>query len=175
MTVGLAVCGCENPQTLRQEVLRADPQFADVLQKRDQLADRITLLQREFAVKKGQIEGRIAQLRQELEQSHRQVDQKVRQFTSQLNTDQERIALALAMAGEELKLKQSQRASVGRSISQLRKSLQDSTHQWTPTDRARMDRELAEWLRETQRLDAELAGLRSHLRLLKHKRTLLRL
>ena len=168
-------CGEGQSQAFRQEALRADPQFAEVLEKRDQLAGRITLLQRELAVKKSQVEGQIAQLRQELTHAHRQADQKIQQLKAQLSADQERVALAFSMAGEELKAKQSQRASLGRSISQLRKALQGPHQQWTQVDRARMDRDLAELLREATRLDGELTGLRAHVRLLKIKRSLLRL
>ena len=171
----LSASGCGDPQKRRQEALRADPQFAEVLEKRDQLADRITLLRREFAVKKHQVEGQIARLRQELTQARRQMDQKVQQLKAQLRADQERVALALSRAGEELRAKQSQRASLGRSISQLRKVLQDPSHQWTQADRTRMDRELDELLRETKRLDAELGDLDAHVHLLKIKRSLLRL
>ncbi len=170
--------GCDrfqNQEKLRQEVLSADPQFAQVLQKRDQLADRMTLSKQEFAVKKGQLDGQIAKLRDELTQARRQVDQKIRQLNSQLDLDRQRLALALSMAQEEFKVKQHQRDSLGRSISRLRKALKGPGSTWTSADRAKMDRELAQLLEETTRLDHELQGLRSHLRLLKHKQALLRL
>lgn len=170
--------GCDqfqNQEKLRQEVLSADPQFAQVLQKRDQLADRMTLSKQEFAVKKGQLDGQIAKLRDELTQARRQVDQKIRQLNSQLDLDRQRLALALSMAQEEFKVKQHQRDSLGRSISRLRKALKGPGSTWTNADRAKMDRELAQLLEETTRLDQELQGLRSHLRLLKHKQALLRL
>ena len=172
------VGGCDRFQDqgkLRQEVLSADPQFAQVLQKRDQLADRVALSQREFAVKKGQLEGQIAKLRDELTQARRQVDQKIRQLNSQLDSDRQHLALALSMAQEEFNAKQHQRDSLGRSISRLRKALKEPGSSWTSADRAKMDRELAQLSEETTRLDQELQGLRSHLRLLKHKQALLHL
>ena len=170
--------GCDqfqNQEQLRQEVLSADPQFARVLEKRDQLADRVTLLQREFAVKKGQIEQQITKLRDELAQARRQVDQKIRQSNSQLDADRQRLTLALSMAQEEFKAKQQQRASLGRSISRLRKALKAPGSAWTSDDHTKMGLELAQLLEEAARLDQELQGLRSHLRLLKHKQALLHL
>ena len=170
--------GCDqfqNQEKLRQEVLSADPQFAHVLQKRDQLADRMILSQREFAVKKGQLEGQIAKLRDELAQARRQADQKIRQSNGQLDADRQRLMLALSMAQEEFKAKHHQRDSLGRSISRLRKALKEPGSTWTNADRARMDRELAQLVEETTRLDQELQGLRSHLRLLKRKQALLHL
>lgn len=172
-----AVGGCDSPTSkrLREEVLKADPKFADALEKRDQLADRIRLVKQEFSVKKSQIQGQIAKLRQELGQAQRQAQQKLRQVNSQLDADRQRLALALSMAREEFKVKQQQRDSLGRSISRLRKALKNSQPPWTDADRAKMDRELADLLQEAGRLDQELDGLRAHLRLLEHKQTLLRL
>lgn len=172
-----AIGACDNPNSdrLREDVLKADPKFADTLEKRDQLADRIQLIKQEFAVKKSQIQGQIAKLRQELSQAQRQVQQKLQQMSSQLDADRARLAMALSMAREEFKVKQQQRDSLGRSISRLRKALKDSPSTWTESDRAKMDRELADLLQEARRLDQELAGLRAHLQLLTRKHTLLRL
>ncbi|MEK7214504.1 MAG: hypothetical protein AAB289_02780 [Chloroflexota bacterium] len=156
-------------------MLKADPKFSDALEKRDQLADRIRLVKQEFSVKKSQVHGQIAKFRQELSQAQRQAQQKLRQMNSQLDADRQRLAFALSMAHEEFKVKQQQRDSVGRSISRLRKALKEAQPPWTDSDRAKMDRELADLLQEPRRLDQELDGLRSHLKLLKHKQTLLRL
>lgn len=178
VAASFAIGGCGQPlnrEKLREEVLSLDPKFAQALEKRDQLADRVTLAQREFSVKKSQVEGQMAKLRQELAQARRQLRQKIDQLNSQLETDRQRLALARSMAQEDYNAKQHQRASLGRSISRLRKVLKDAGASWTEADRARMDRELAQLQEETARLDHELQGLRSHLRLLKRKQALLRL
>ena len=170
-------CGNHVSEALRQEVVKADPQFANALDQRDELAERLTLLERELVLKKTQIGQQIAKLRKEFAEVRRQVRQKVQQTKEQLKPEQERVRFALAMATEELKAKRSHRASLGRSISRIRKTLQDRppTSAWNDDDRARLDAELQELLQETKRLDRETEGLAKHLRLLKAKHALLRL
>lgn len=181
VTIGVGLCalaGCSPPgqsEKLRKEVLSTDPAFAKVLDRRDELADKVTLLQRELALKNSTVERQIAQLRTELREAKREVAQKVRQTTVQLKPEQERIGLAIGRATEELKAKRAHRDSLARSISRIRKALGDKGATWTATDRSRMSQELDDLVRETQRLDQELAALARHLRLLKAKRLLLRL
>ena len=164
-----------NQEQLRSEVLKADPGFADVLKKRDELAGRIGLLERELALKKNQMDRQIEQLHKEFATARQQVAQKTQQTKALLMSDQQRVELALSMAAEELKAKRGQRASLGRSISRLRKALHQEGMQWTDVERTRMDTELAELLNETKRLDQELSSLHTHLHLLTIKRSLLRL
>ena len=170
-------CGQQVSEALRQEVVKADPQFAKVLERRDELAGRLALLERELALKKTQIDQQVAKLRKEFAETRLQVRQKVEQTKDLLKPEQERVRFALAMATEELKAKRGQRASVGRSVSQIRKTLQDKPQvsAWNHDDRVRLDAELQELLRETKRLDGEIDGLTKHLRLLKAKQALLRL
>lgn len=176
--IAVAAAGCgapSNPQQLRQEVLAADAEFADVLQKRDEVANRITLQERELAVKRSRVDSEIARLRQELNTATDQAAQKSRQLKATLDPDRQRVELAYSMAAEELKAKRHQRASIGRSISQLRKTLKDPTSTWTDRERADMDREWSDLSRDAQRLDQETQALNQHLRLLKVKRLLLRI
>lgn len=177
LSAGLAA-GCgppANPQQLRQEVLKVDAAFADVLQKRDEVANRITLQERELAVKRSRAESEIARLRHELTAAADQARQKTTQLKAQLDPDRRRVDLAFSMAEEELRAKRQQRASLGRSISQLRKTLKDPKSTWTDSERARMDRNLADLADDTRRLDQEIAAINQHLRLLKIKRLLLRI
>ncbi|MBI3087831.1 MAG: hypothetical protein HYY91_02975 [Candidatus Omnitrophica bacterium] len=181
LMMAVALCGmagCSPPgqsEKLRKEVLSADPPFAKVLDRRDELADKITLLQRELALKKSTVERRVAQLRAELREAKREVAQKVRQTAVQLKPEQERVELAVGRAAEELKTKRAHRDGLARSISRIRKALGDKSATWTAADRSRLAQELDDLARETQRLDQELAVLAKHLRLLKAKRLLLRL
>jgi len=169
-------CGPQaNEEQLRNEVLKADPSFADALNKRDELDNRIMQLERELALKQTQVDRQITLLRKELQETRVQVTQKTQKITAVLKPYLERVDHALAMASEELSSKRSQRASISRSISRLRKALKQEKPPWTEPERARMDQELAELLRETERLDHEIAALNEHIRLLKTKRLLLRL
>jgi len=172
----VASCGPPaNPQALREEVVKIDSRFAEVLEKRDELANRIKVLERELALKKSQVGHQIAQLRKELNEATQQFNQKIQKTKTLLAPDVERIELALSMAADELKGRRHMRASLGCSISRLRKALKSEQAQWAQSERARMDQELAELLQETQRLDQEIAVLNEHIRLLKIKRLLLRL
>ena len=92
-----------------------------------------------------------------------------------IDPDRKRVELAYAMAAEELRAKRNQRASIGRSISRLRKALKQQQAPWTTEERSHHETELEDLLRETKRLDQEIAALNEHLRLLKIKQVLLRL
>lgn len=172
------VAGCwapANPERLREEVLKTDPGFTEVLEKRDDLANRIMLIDRELELKRSQVEQKITQLRKDLEGVRQQATQKTEKIKTLLKPDRERLDHALSMATEERRAKRNQRASVGRSISQLRKALKQANPPWTDAERAKMERELDTHLQETQRLDQEIAVLNEHIRLLKVKRILLQL
>jgi len=171
-----ALAGCDlpgNENRMRQEAVKADPGFAETLAKHDELADRIALLERELALKRSSVDRQIAQLRTEFTEARTQVNRKLQDTAALLKPEQQRIDLSLLMAGEELKTKRSQRASLGQSISRLRKALQQE--HWTQEDRVRMHQELDDLSHAVARLDQETAALAQHLRLLKLKKRLLRL
>ena len=161
--------------TIRMEVLKADPTFSGALETHDNVANRIDVLERELALKRTQVERHVAQLRNELRTATTKVERDSAGLRTLLNPVIESVELVFAMGVEELKTKRSQRASLGRSISRLRKTMKDARGQWSTSQRERMEHELAELQRETQRVDQELAALNEHLRLLKKKRLLLRL
>ncbi len=180
MSCALGLSGCgppPNPERLRQEVLEIDPAFSWSLEKHDELANRIGLVERNLALKRSQIERQIAQLRKDLDDASAKARQDIQRIKLIIQPEVQRVELTFAMAVEERKAKRGQRASVGRSISQLRKSLKEgpNTPQWTPAERARLEGELGELLAEAKRLDQELAALNEHVRLLKIKRLLLKL
>ena len=174
----LCAGGCgppANPEQLREEILKADPSFSDVLQKRDEQANRIKLLEREYDLKRTQADEQIEKLRKELKDARVQVDQKIQRGKALLKPDIDRVELAIVMATEERQAKRNQRASLGRSINQRRKALKQEHPPFSEADRGRMEREARELVEETQRIDHEIAALNEHLRLLKIKRILLRL
>lgn len=159
---------------LRQQVLAADPEFEASVMKRDEVADRLTVLKRELALKRQEAGSQIAKVRQDLQAATDRVNQKIDKEKKLLDPDLKGVALALAMASEELRAKRQQRASLGRSISRLRKALKQGAEPRSASERAQRDRELNELLAESTRLDQELAALRAHIRLLKMKQMLLR-
>lgn len=182
LAAGVAAAGCDriaslhvNMEQLRKDVLQADPAFAQALATHDELANRISVLERELSLKRTQTERQVTQLRAELQAATAQVKQSTATIKALLNPTVERVELAISMASEELKTKRRQRAGLGRQVSQLRKSLKQPNGPWTDAERLRMDRDLSELLVETQRIDEEAAALQQHLRLLKNKRLLLRL
>ena len=176
--MGVMLSGCgppANPEALRQEVLKADPGFSEVLGKRDELANRIMLLERERDLKQRQVEEQITKLRKELQDVRTQVEQKIQKVKTLMKPDLDRVDLAISMANEERQAKRQQRESLSRSIGQLRKALKQGNASWTDKERVRMDRDLDDMTRETQRLDQEISALNKHLRLLKTKRLVLKL
>ncbi len=174
----LAGSGCgppANPEKLREDVLKADPSFSEVLAKRDEQANRIALMERELDLKRNQVERQIAQLRNELKAAAVQVNEKIQKIQLLIKPDQDRTTLAMNLAIQERRAKQAQRNSLAASVGQLRKSLSKTDPPWPAQERAKMERDLQELAQETGRMDHELDGLAQHIRLLKTKRILLRL
>ncbi len=178
LIVLVAGAGCGPPvnlEKLRDEVLKADPGFREALAKRDEQANRIALLQRELDLKRNQVERQIVQLRNELKATTVQVNEKMQKIRLLLKPDQDRVTLITNMAIQERRAKQAQRTSLVKSMAQLRKSLAHTNPPWPEEERAKMERDVQDLAKETERLNRELEGLAEHLRLLKTKRLLLHL
>ena len=161
-----ALAGCAPPvdrNKLVKEVIEKDPAFGAVLEKHRELTSRIQTYQRELDVRRSTVEKSIQQLRRDLADTAASVRTKIDDVRKRMEPDRKRLELALNMAGEELKTRRVQRASLGRQIAQVKKSA------------AGDDPRLAELLRDAQRLDQELAGLQEQVRLLKIKLVLVRL
>ncbi len=160
-------CAKVNRQQLEQEVLAADPEFRDVLEKRQELANRVQTYERELALKRTSIERNITQLRQELSDASQNVKTKTQEIRKRMEPDQERINLALSLANEKLRAARTQRTGVTRSVAKLRKALQSGA--------GGTEAELKELEREASRLDQEFKVMQRHVRLLRAKLLLLKL
>ena len=168
-------CAPVDRQQLTNEVLRADPAFSTTLEKYRFITNRTVTYQNELALKRGTVERQIAQLNQELAATTETIKKRTAELKARLRPDQERLELALAMASEELSVKRAQRASVGRSIAKLRKTLKSPQGTWTAAESATHQQQLDEMVRDAARLDRERADLNQHIRLLKIKSLLIRL
>ena len=171
------LAGCAPPakrETLVQEVLKADPDFGQVLDKHRELQNRIETYQRELALKRSTIERSIAQLRKDLTATVSNVMQKTAETKKRMDPDRARLELALSVASEELQAKRLQRATLGRSLATRRKALNRPDSAWTAQERARQEAQIDEMLRDAKRLDQELAALKAHVRLLKIKLLLIK-
>ena len=175
---GCWLAGCAPPsnhEQLAQEVLSGDPEFAQVLDRHRELANRIQTFERELALKRKTVDESVVQLRRDLASATATVRTKTRELKQRIEPDRQRLQLGLSLAGEELRAKQVQRASVGRSVAQLKKSLTSQSAPPAPQERERQQTQLNELLKDASRLDQELAGLKAHVRLLKIKLLLIKL
>lgn len=174
----LLLAGCGAPagrDQLIKEVLKTDPAFADVLEKHEQVGSRIKTHEQELALKRQKIESTITQMRADLTAAVKSARTKTGAEKAKMAPDRARITHALGLASEELRAKRTQRASLGRAISQVRKALKSADAGWSEQERQRQQAQLDEMLRDTGRLDQEMTGLRNHLRLLKVKLLLIKL
>lgn len=170
--------GCAPPakrEELAKEVLRADPEFTQVLDKHRELANRIETHQRELALKRSEVERKIAQLRKDLTTAVVSVKQKTDDVKKRMEPDRVRLQLALSMASEQLQTTRLQRSSFGRSVSRLRNALKSTDSGWTAQERARREAQISDMLADAKRLDQEIASLKAHVRLLKIKLLLIKL
>ena len=176
--ISVAAAGCArnaNREELAKEVLQADPSFREVLERHRDLTNRIQTLEREIALKRSTVEQSIAQLRKELMATADNVKTKTADLKKRMEPERQRLGLELGMAAEELRAKQAQRASLGRSIVQLQKAIKSGSAAWTAQERAKQEAQLAEMVRDAGRVDQELAAMHSHVRLLKIKLLLIKL
>ena len=170
--------GCAPPsnrEQLAQEVLRADPEFSQVMDRHRELANRIKTFEQELALKRKTVDESIAQLRRDLASATATVRAKTHELKKRMEPDRQRLELDVSLANEELRSKQVQRASVGRSVAQLKKSLKSQAVPLTPQERERQQAQVDELLNDAARLDQELAGLKAHVRLLRVKLLLIKL
>jgi len=173
--VWIAGCSPPNTEQLRKEVLRADPEFSEILGKHREITNRMDTLNRELALKRATIEQAIAKQRRDLSDAAAGVRSKTAEIKKRMEPDRHRLTLALSMAGEELRAKQAQRASLGRMMAQLQKAAKNDGALWSPQERAAHEAQLQELLQDATRLDQELIAIRGHVRLLKIKILLIKL
>ena len=166
-------CAPANREQLIEEVLAADPAFAEVLDKHRELANRADTYSRELALKRKTVEETITIMRKDLKSSQATVRAKIAETKKQMQSEQQRLDLTLSLAGERLRATQVQRASLGRSIAQLRKSLTGDDSPFTAEERSSRQAQMAEMERDTARLDHEMVALKEHVRLLKVKSLLI--
>jgi len=175
LAVSAVSCAPAKREDLAKEVLKMDPEFSAVLEKHRELTSRIETYERELALKRSTIERSIAQLRRDLASAAATTNAKTAEVKKRMEPDQQRLTLALSMSSEELRAKRIQRASLGRSIAQLKKSLNSKNATWMPEERSRQQAQLDEMLKDVVRLDQEMAGLKQSVRLLKIKLLLIKL
>ena len=177
LLIGCSVAGCApvNREQLSKDVLKADPAFADVLSKHRDLTSRIATFESQLQLKRTTAQKHIAQLRDDLAKTASSLRAKVAETKLLMDPDRKRLGLALEMAGEELRAKRAQRASLGRQIARLRKLAvgKDGMH-LSAQERRQHEAQLTELLQDAARLDQELTGLKEHVRLLRLKLLLIR-
>lgn len=174
LLIGVAGCSPVNREQLTKEVLKADPEFAMVLDKRRELSSRIETLKQELALKRTTINQKIGQLRKDLSTAAANGRAKTNEVKQRIEPDRQRLQLALTEASNELRVKREQRAELGRRIAQARKALKSATALPVQEQAAR-ETQLNELVRDAGRLDQEMIGIKAHLRLLKVKLLLIKL
>ena len=158
-----------------QQVLKADPAFASVLDRHRELANKIDTYERELSLKRSTVQHSIEQLRKDLDVATASVAGKMAETRKRIAPEQDRLNLALSMADEELRAKRMQRASLGRSLSQLKKAVQNAGTAWSAEELSRQQARINEIVRDAARLDQEMATIKEHVRLLRMKLLLIKL
>lgn len=172
----MAVAGCApvNREELAKRTVAADPAFAAVLDKRETLQGRINTEEKKLDLVRETIQQEITQKKKELAEKAGAVRKKIAEIKTQIQPDIARLTAALAEASGQLRAQQAQRAAIGKEIAQLKKALKTAGAAWGPEQRTLQETQIAERLRDAQRLDHEIASLKDHLKLLKTKLLLVR-
>ena len=160
----LAGCAPIDRQKLTQEVIAKDPEFGAVLEKHRELSSRIQTYDRELSVRRSEVEKKITQLRKDLVEAAASVRMKTNEAKKRMEPDRLRLQQALTQAGNELKIKQEQRSTLGKQIAMLKKSPGQSP-----------DGNLAQLLKQAEQFDQDLAEVKERTRLYKIKLLLIKL
>lgn len=178
LALTFAHTGCAffvDEEEIRKEILEADPSFGGVLERRDTYAGQMETAQRELALKRATVQRAIEKLREDLAKSQRKVQGRKERYSALMEPENRKLEFAVSMAKEELRGKRIQRSSIGRSMTRLKKSLEESDATWSPQEREHQQVKLEEMLRDAGRLDQEMGTLNEHVRLLKLKLRLLKI
>ena len=160
----LSGCAPVDRQKLAQEVLAKDPEFSAVLEKHRELSSRIQTYDRELSVRRSDVEKKITQLRKDLVDAAVSVRTKTNEAKKRMEPDRQRLQQALTQAGNELKIKQGQRSILGKQVAMLKKSPGQP-----------QDGRMAQWLKQAETLDQDLAEVKERMRLYKIKLILIKL
>ena len=133
----LPSCAPTNREQVAREVLKVDPSFGAVLDRRRELENRVETYERELALKRSAVERSITQLRRELAASTTSVRMRITEVKKRIEPERSRLRLALSMANNELQAKQAARAGLGRSIASLKKALRESQSGWSEAEQAK--------------------------------------
>jgi len=174
LAAGIAGCAPANREQLAKEALSQDPEFSAVLEKHQELSSRIQTYERELTLKRSTVEKTIQQLRKDLTEAARQVGVRTAEVKQRMEPDRKRLELTLSLAGEDLAAKREQRANLGRQIVQSKKSLKDPRLGLSAEQLAQKEAKIGEMVRDAQRLDQEMDGLKEHIRLIKIKLLLIK-
>lgn len=174
MVLVAAGCAPVNREELARRVVAADPEFAAVLDKRETLEGRISTEEKKLELVRETIQQEIAQKKKELAEKAGAVRKKIAEIKTQMQPDLDRLTAALAQASADLRAQQTQRAAIGREVAQLKKALKAAGAAWGPEQRTLQETQIAERLRDAQRIDHDIASLKDHIKLLKTKLLLVR-
>ena len=173
---GLMPGGCApaNREELTKEVLTADPQFDKVLDRYREVTNRIDTFEQELALKRQTVDESVAQLKKDLAATEASVKAKIEDAKKKIEPERLAQEQALQTAAQELRAKQVQRAALGKSMAQLAKLLKSKDAPLAPEAREREGVRMADMTKDANRLDLEMAALKTHMRLLKIKILLLK-
>lgn len=182
LTILICICfftltGCNlfNRSADVEQIIRQDPAFKEIFQKKLDLDAQITTISNELYAYREEIESKISQLKKDYVSRKADADSKLRDLKSRLNPEREELRRRLSAKAGELKIKSQELSSIKARLATLRKML-TSKDAITLKDEARH-----EWEEELRRLELkeepvreEIASLRDSLRLLKSELSLLK-
>lgn len=170
--VSLSV-GCSNTEEARQEmtrtVLEADPAFNTVLEEYQRITNQMQAFERQWELKERLVAEKVDDLKQQLEQDRETVRERQNELTKEIEPERQALRELHARTSEELRQSQLQRSTLGRSIAKLRKAVKLAGEAWPVAERERQDEQLAQMLRDANRIDQEIELYKQAITLLEAK------
>lgn len=163
----LLMAGCTSSEDeMREAVLRADPSFADLLKRHEDVAAQVMVLEENLAERKRVLDANIRELRLAFREQQSSMQEQVEHLQSQLDPPRESIRLKLRVLDNEVRAKRAQLGSASRTTEELRRYLRQPPPGATADDIQSREHQFAEALEQME-------GLKQDVSRLQHDRTVL--
>jgi hypothetical protein len=173
--------GCQYPfefrseEEIKEEVLCADPSFADILGEKVSVDTKTEGLRNEYDEKSQIITSKIVAFKKDLEYLRKSTSQKIQELNSQLDPYREELSHRISELVTELKLKESSLAATKKMITRLDKMVEESdTSENLSRESTKWQGKIESLKVQAQELTEAIASLRENIRLNRLKLRLLR-
>ncbi len=173
----LVFSGCSNTEDAREDmtrtVLEVDPAFNKVIEEYQRITNQMETIEREWELKQVLVDQKVQHMNQQLTAAREEVTLRQNQLNEEIEPERQELRELHAHTVDELRERQLQRSTLGRSIAKLRKAVKLAGEAWPLSERQRQDDQLEQMLRDANRIDQEIEMIKQAISLLEAKLVLI--